>query len=508
MTSIQMNISALRSLNNQRKAHLNIAESTERISSAKKINKGADDPSGLAISSGMKAQIRGMNTAIQNCQDVISFVRTGEDGMSLVTDMLVQMRNLAVRAANDATLTGSDLTKLNSEYTSLLTEIDRTVKTMKSGVDPTITAGKCTSIYWPGQTILDLMYVVDTTGSMDMNPTRYLTHVKSQLAGFVATLENNHVDWGIGLVDFKDVIADGAGSTKTYAISTDLATAQANVNTMVASGGGDAPESALEGLMAADIGAGWRYAVGTQNYTRQIIVVTDVATPGLAWHDNAGGTYADGKSIYDTINVANTLAGHQEKVHVIGQPGQLEERDMSTITGGQYGDIGNFTPVLAGIQASLISNFPATPKERTLGIQVGPNASDNIDFTFEDCTAMSLGINGTGIGSAASALSTLTKLDTALSNIGNWQQKYGELDNRMNKTINDLTTAGINISSANSNIEDADMAVEAAKYTKNQIIQQGAMASQISADADPANVIDILQTNDIGTHSLFQYGST
>jgi flagellin len=504
MISIQTNIAALTGLEHQRLNLKITSQATERLSSAKQVNYGADDPSGLGISSGMKAQVRGMSVAIQNCQDVISFVRTGQDAMKEVTSMLQKMRDLAVRAGNDATLTANDYTRLNNEYMSIYNEIDRTVSTFKSGLDPTIAAGQCTSVFWPGQAKLDLMYIVDTTGSMGAQ----INVVKAQLAGFITTLQNNHTDWAIGLVDYRDVIVDRPDIL--YPLTTSQATITAQVNSMLPGGGGDLPESALEGLQDARLNAGWRFAAGTQNYSRQMILVTDVPTPSQAWHDNAAGPYVgppavDNRSALDTITESNALAAAGITVHCIGVVTQPEEIILTNTTGGQLGSVATMAAVLANIQASLPTNLPATAIERTLGIQVGPNAIDNIRFTFEDCRAASLGISGTGIGSAASAYSTLSKMDTALNNIGNYQQEYGEFENRLQKIVNDLTAAHTNISAANSRIEDADIAIEATKLAKTQIIQQGAMSASVSANEFPSEAMALLNSHDVGTREFLTY---
>jgi flagellin len=74
----------------------------------------------------MDAQARGMNVAVRNSNDGISLVQTAESGMAVIGDMLQRMRELAVQAAN-GTNTSADLSALNSEYTQLGTEIERTL---------------------------------------------------------------------------------------------------------------------------------------------------------------------------------------------------------------------------------------------------------------------------------------------------------------------------------------------------------------------------------------------
>ncbi len=125
MTVINTNISALVGMNNLRLTNLGLQTSLERLSSGLKINSAKDDPSGLAIAKGMEAQIGGIETAIQNAEDGINLIETADGALSETHDILLRMRDLAVRAANEATLTSDDLQRLNSEYISLRSEIAR-----------------------------------------------------------------------------------------------------------------------------------------------------------------------------------------------------------------------------------------------------------------------------------------------------------------------------------------------------------------------------------------------
>ncbi len=141
MSVINTNISSLIGLNNMRKTEQGLQTSLSRLSSGLKINVAADDPSGLAIAKGMEAQIGGINIAIQNAEDGISLIHTADGALAETQDILMRMRDLAVRASNEATLTTADLTRLDDEFTSLKDELQRkagavsfNTKTLFSGV--------------------------------------------------------------------------------------------------------------------------------------------------------------------------------------------------------------------------------------------------------------------------------------------------------------------------------------------------------------------------------------
>ena len=96
----------------------------ERLSTGQRINGAKDDAAGLAISSRMTSQIRGLEVGIRNANDAISMISTADGALVEVTNMLQRMRELALQASNGTT-TSSDRDYLNSEYQKLITEIDR-----------------------------------------------------------------------------------------------------------------------------------------------------------------------------------------------------------------------------------------------------------------------------------------------------------------------------------------------------------------------------------------------
>jgi len=98
----------------------------EQLSTGKKINSAGDNAAGLAISTRMTSQIRGLSSAIGNANDAISMVNTAEGALDEISNMLQRMRELAVQAGTGTT-DSSDRTYLNSEFVALRTEIDRIV---------------------------------------------------------------------------------------------------------------------------------------------------------------------------------------------------------------------------------------------------------------------------------------------------------------------------------------------------------------------------------------------
>ena len=96
----------------------------ERLSTGLRINSAKDDAAGLAISSKMTSQIRGLNQAVRNANDAISMIQVAEGAMKEVTNMVQRMRELAVQAISDSN-TSDDRGALNNEYKQLSAEIAR-----------------------------------------------------------------------------------------------------------------------------------------------------------------------------------------------------------------------------------------------------------------------------------------------------------------------------------------------------------------------------------------------
>ena len=119
---INNNISALNTRNQLYVTNTAMSKSMEKLSSGKRINRAADDAAGLSISEKMRAQIRGLNQAVRNAQDGISFIQTAEGALDEVSNMLVRLKELAVQKAN-GTYNSEDVTNLEQEMKQLADEI-------------------------------------------------------------------------------------------------------------------------------------------------------------------------------------------------------------------------------------------------------------------------------------------------------------------------------------------------------------------------------------------------
>ena len=124
MAVVNTNVNASIAQNALVKNERNMNTAMERLSTGQRINSSKDDAAGLAISSRMTSQIRGLEAGVRNANDAISMLQTGDGALVEVTNMLQRMRELAIQASNGTTAS-ADRDYLNSEYQNLASEIDR-----------------------------------------------------------------------------------------------------------------------------------------------------------------------------------------------------------------------------------------------------------------------------------------------------------------------------------------------------------------------------------------------
>lgn len=120
---INHNLNAMNAHRNLVSNNIAQGKSSEKLSSGYRINRAADDAAGLSISEKMRAQIKGLNQAQMNVQDGVSLVQTAEGAMTEVSDMLVRLKELAVKAGN-STYSASDIAAVQKEWDALVTAID------------------------------------------------------------------------------------------------------------------------------------------------------------------------------------------------------------------------------------------------------------------------------------------------------------------------------------------------------------------------------------------------
>jgi len=251
MPVINTNVAATITSNALAKNERAMSQTMERLSTGQRINSAADDAAGLAISSKMTSQVRGLDQAVRNGNDAISMIQTQDGAMIEVTNMLQRMRELAVQAAS-GTNGSTDRASLQTEFAALAAQIN--------------TIGNDTS--WNGVNILD---TTATTSNFQIgaNAGQTVSHTFAQIEtdSTIATtsLGANTVASGSAAASWASSSLGGAAALKvgdTISFTIDSVAFSAEVTT-VASGAvtgltmhGSSTEITSSGVITNHSGAG------------------------------------------------------------------------------------------------------------------------------------------------------------------------------------------------------------------------------------------------------------
>lgn len=133
-----------------------------------------------------------------------------------------------------------------------------------------------------------------------------------------------------------------------------------------------------------------------------------------------------------------------------------------------------------------------------LTFQIGANSGQTINLKIGAMDAATLMVSGASGGidiskDAATATAAITKIDEAIKMVSAERSKLGAYQNRLEHTINNLSTSSENLTAAESRIRDVDMAKEMMEQTKSSILAQAAQAMLAQANQQPQGVLQLLR---------------
>ena len=206
----------------------------------------------------------------------------------------------------------------------------------------------------------------------------------------------------------------------------------------------------------------------------------------------------DGISLVQTaegaLNETHSILGRMRDLTVQGKNGTLTDEDRASIDKelkALYSEITRISKDTEFNKQTLLDT-----KDKTFTFQIGANAGQTIDVKIGKMDGVSLiGATdkiGLGVG-AVSADKLLNSIDDAIKNVSDQRADLGAVQNRLEHTINNLTTTNENLSEANSRIRDVDMAEEMMTFTKSNILSQAATSMLAQANAMPNSVLNLLQ---------------
>ena len=515
---VQHNLNAINANN---KMNINVSgtkKATEKLSSGYQINRAGDNAAGLAISEKMRSQIRGLSQATKNANDGISLIQTAEGGLNETHSILQRMRELAVQSANGTYQDDTDREAIQLEVDALKSEIDRIAS----------------STEYNGMKLLD--------GSLGGSSA--VTEFGAKYG--VVAAEGNGLDGAILTSNFggvsvtvadkasgkggENAVWDATGKTLTLNLVAGETYSQKQIDDIVA----NATQTKAATGAPADIGLTLKNGVYTATAAdttgvtlagiRSSSTATDVKaltgdtkSTGLGSADsiqfiaNTYGTSFDTK-MAAKITVATDVAPGKESVTVTkaATADAAAEIKLSLATGKTYteDDIADILKA-AGYDYSVKLTDSQSPdgdkdgkilfnvKDAT-GIDVAITdgqgvGKDVVPLNVNDMSSSAIGVASADVSTQDAANKAIDMVDAAVKTVSMQRAGLGALQNRLEYTVNNLTTTNENLTAAESQIRDTDMATEMINYTKNNILQQASQAMLAQANQQPQAILQLLQ---------------
>jgi len=468
-----------------------------------------------------------------------------------VHSMLSRMRELAVQAAND-TYTSSDRMAIQNEIEELKDEINRiasaTQFNRKNLLDGTSSALVSTDKLTTKVYMRDGLRIIDQFGQKMAGGGNYVIEVKAE-AGQSEVAKSNilYVKHDVGDLKVGDIATTG---TKLYDIrefwdsSGNFLLEEAKTLTIMQ---GDGKRTTVTIYGSDTLGTlinKLNEAIGGANGLNQ----DDLFEPKITGADRAYVSFVNKTSgvedslfsVEGTLVIQSAVPGKGGALNFIGDDAIINALGLSTIrnstetkfTAKVYDAHNKENVIASGVQfegnllvgvlhpnvdveissttalrailtgAGLIdwtSSSPAEEKtfihlaDRSMVFHVGANSLQDVNAAIGNMSATALGLDGLLVTTNPLANKAIRTLDLAIDRVSAARAKLGAIQNRLDHTVSNLNEMALNLTSALSRIQDADMAKEMTEFTKNNIILQAATAMLAQANQLPQNVLQLLR---------------
>ena len=469
--TIANNVQSLTAQNNLNRSTNALGKSLERMSSGLKVNRGADGPAALVISEKQRAQIAGLNQAIENSEKAVSLVQTAEGALSEINSLLVKVRSLALDSANEGVNDADSLAANQAEIDNALDTINRIANNTQfstkklldgsAGVSGTVTDQDVTFLGASSDTSAGTYAVNITTAGERANYTAASAQTSNLANDETLTVNGVAITLNSGMsrAQVQSRINEFSGQTGVVA-EDDPSTAN-TTRLRTQQFGGNASLSVVSDRADAADSSGF----GT---TEQTDTGVDIA-----------GTF-DGVAGSGAGNVLTATGGSAEGVSIT--IGENSTDVAETVTSAQ----GNVT----------VTN-------NALTFQIGPNANQTVQVAIDSVNPTSLGrgvannaftnLNDITVTSANNAQDAIAVIDQAIDDVTNMRGTLGAFQqNTLESTANNLRATLENSVNVESVIRDTDFASEIANFTKNQVLVQAGTSTLSSANQTSQLVLSLL----------------
>ena len=493
--SIQTNVNALVAQQNLSVNNDFQSRTIQRLTSGYRINSSGDDAAGLAVANRFRSDTAELTQGVRNANDGISQLQIIDGGLANISQMLDRMKTLATQSAS--TTFSGDRSTLDSEFQSLITEINRqaaNVKLNSGGAYNTniqvYTGGATSSANSNAVVSVDLSAgtsAVDAT-SMGLNT----QSIASGAAVKFGTLTTNGTDKYLtgGTANDKQIF--------TFNIQNYASPVTVTVDGTVAAGGITRDQALTQmNTQLAGTGITASYVNDQLAFTsNKVFTVSSAAFTGTA------------KFASDGVNLINSALNYLQGVG--NTTAVTDKMSFTNLDTGKSVDLTfKANATAAGIindingAANAIGIYAVADPSGANGFLIG--SSSKFVVTREVATN-SLGGDlastigkidvhaGTGTtASVSGAMSALAAVQNAVSYLGKVQGVVGAGENKLQYAISLAQSQISNYSAAESRIRDADVASEAANLTKAQVLQPASIAAMAQANSAPQAVLALLR---------------
>ena len=467
--TIANNVASLNAQHNLTRANERLTTSVERLSSGLKINRGADGPAALVISEKQRAQIAGLEKAIENSEKAVSLVQTAEGALSEINALLVKVRSLAVDSANTGINDADALAANQAEINNALDTINRVANNTQflskklldgsAGINGTPTSSDVSFLTATTDTAAGSYAIAISTAAERANVSAADDQENALAAAETLTVNGVAITLDAGLTQAQVVDRINEFSTETGAVAEIDGTTTRLYSTTF---GSSATINVSSTVAAADDSSGFGTAA---------LNATGVDVAGTI-----GGNAATGKG--------TVLTGTDGATKGLAISLGVDSSDATS-------------SVSTGLGSVAVTN-------NSLSFQIGPNANQTANIAIQKVNPASLGLGVSGnqfanlaeldVTSESGAQDALAIVDAAIDDITNLRGDLGAFQsNTLTATANNLRTALENTVNAESVVRDTDFAAEIANFTQQQVLVQAGTSVLGNANQLPQLVLSLLQ---------------
>ncbi len=521
---INQNISAV-IVNDQLLRNENaLSQSVKKLSSGFKFNDAKDNPSGMAISFKMQAQINALHRASLNATDGTSMVETIDGAIGEMTEILQRMRELCVQAASD-TNTPEDLQAVQKEITSLKDEINRistdTEFNGKKMLDGSLDRRTYVTSYDPadptayGNSMFDKMSNVIISdevqaGKYYLEITTPPEHavVNAGVGGGGATV--TAAEAGIVVINgvkaeikenmtpeevYKTLQEAGSqGWVNVFARDTTVPQ-QITDKTLSTQGYTEIPYTAFNqslSFVSQKYGAMESVTVSCDNPAlRQLLGLgaESISASGVdveaSFESTAGNPLPDD---YQQYSGQVVVTGTGDRVVITDKSGFEISVDVRADIFVEEDPATGATNILAQKELTI-----ETTDIGTLQLQIGANEDQEMAVRVPILNTRSLYIDELDVTKIDGADRGMTEMDNAISIVSAARAKMGAYENRLDYAVKSLDETGEDMTTAISRLGDVDMAEEMTTYTNASVLTQASISVLAQANDLPQQVLSLLQ---------------